>query len=77
MTPTTYGPLWLVVVRVATSACFGARRQVLFALRAYGALLFLATVAGLRVLGLPSRILAVVALNPAMQLHSSPTRTTT
>jgi len=41
----------------------------LFALRAYGALLFLATVAGLRVLGLPSRILAVVALNPAMQLE--------
>ena len=68
MTPTTYGPLWLVVVRVATSAA-PALAGKLFALRAYGALLFLATVAGLRVLGLPSRILAVVALNPAMQLE--------
>lgn len=68
MTPTTYGPLWLVAVRVATAAAPTLAGK-LIALRVYGALLFLATIAGLRALGLPSRILAVVALNPAMQLE--------
>ena len=68
MTPTTYGPLWLVVVRTATLAAPTLAGK-LIALRVYGALLFLATIAGLRVLGLPSRVLAVVALNPAMQLE--------
>jgi hypothetical protein len=68
MTPTTYGPLWLVAVRVATAAAPTLAGK-LIALRVYGALLFLATIAGLRSLGLPSRILAVVALNPAMQLE--------
>ncbi|MGR4065640.1 MAG: hypothetical protein ACLQPV_09385 [Vulcanimicrobiaceae bacterium] len=68
MTPTTYGPLWLVVVRAATSIAPTLAGK-LFALRAYGAVLFVAMVAGLRVLGLPLRLIAVVALNPAMQLE--------
>ncbi len=68
MTPTTYGPVWLVLVRDVTASGPTLLAK-LMALRVYGALLLLALVTGLRVLGLPRRLIAVVAVNPAIQLE--------
>ncbi len=68
MTATTYGPLWLLAVRAMTAA--GAT---LFAklvlLRAAGLALLVAFVAALHYLGMPRRLVAVAALNPALHLE--------
>jgi hypothetical protein len=65
---TPYGPLWLVVAGLVTSVAptlFGK----LMALRVFGVLVYLGVLAGLRALGLPSRIQNVFALNPGLMFQ--------
>jgi hypothetical protein len=68
MTPTTYGPLWLVVARLVTGA-FPTLFAKVLAFRLYGGVLLLILLAVLRALGLPARLVGIVALNPAIQLE--------
>jgi hypothetical protein len=65
MAPTTYGPLWIAVARAVTEP-FGSLVLKLYALRALGALLLGCFVLLLRASGVSPRLLAVVALNPAL-----------
>jgi hypothetical protein len=63
-----YGPLWLVVAPLVTSALPTLLSKML-ALRVLSALLFLALLAGLHALGTPARIRNVAALNPGLMLQ--------
>ena len=68
MTPMTYGPLWPVVASLVSGAVptlFGK----LIAFRLYGAALLLCLLSILRSMGLPARIIGIVALNPAIHLE--------
>jgi hypothetical protein len=66
--PTLYGPLWLVLIRVVT-----ALGPTLFAKlmlwRVFCAAAYLALLLALRAYGVPARILTVAALNPGMMLQ--------
>jgi hypothetical protein len=66
--PAPYGPLWIGIAWIVTFA-FPSLVAKLIALRVFGALSAVAFVAGLRALGMPSRILTVAALNPAIALQ--------
>ncbi len=68
MVPTTYGPLWIAVVRLITSAVPTLVLK-LFALRAFAVALFVALLLLLRAYGLSTRMLALVALNPALHFE--------
>ncbi|MBD5657688.1 MAG: hypothetical protein IAI50_21305 [Candidatus Eremiobacteraeota bacterium] len=65
ISPSPYGPAWIALSKVATSALPTFHAQLL-ALRALGVLAFAATLVALRLLGFPAISLAVVALNPAL-----------
>ena len=65
MPPTTYGPLWLAVARTVTEP-FTTLAMKLVALRTLGAASLAGLVLLLRAYGVPARILAIVALNPAL-----------
>ena len=68
MTPMTYGPLWPVVASLVSGAVptlFGK----LIAFRLYGAALLLCLLSILWSMGLPARIIGIVALNPAIHLE--------
>lgn len=65
MPPTTYGPLWLAVARGVTEF-FGTLAYKLYAFRILGALLLGAFVLLLRAYKVSPRVLAIVALNPAL-----------
>jgi hypothetical protein len=68
MLPAPYGPLWIALSQVVLGA-FPALLGKLIVLRVLGALALAAIIAGLRALGMPIRILALVALNPALALQ--------
>jgi hypothetical protein len=61
----TYGPLWMAVARMVTEFAPTLLLK-MSALRLLGAALLGALVALLRAYGVPARILAVVAVNPAL-----------
>jgi hypothetical protein len=63
-----YGPLWLVVARLVTSVAATLLGKLL-ALRVFSVLAYLAALAGLRALRMPSRIIAVFALNPGLMFQ--------
>ncbi|MBV8155975.1 MAG: hypothetical protein JOY98_16270 [Candidatus Eremiobacteraeota bacterium] len=63
--PAPYGPVWLALARWVTDP-FPALAGKLMALRALGALSYLGLLAALRAYGVPSRILAVAAVNPLL-----------
>ncbi|MBV8197985.1 MAG: hypothetical protein JO263_07605, partial [Candidatus Eremiobacteraeota bacterium] len=65
MPPSLYGPLWMAIVAAVTSAAAGLLGKILL-LRWFGVVMLLALLAGLRVLALPGRVLAVTAMNPAV-----------
>jgi hypothetical protein len=62
---TPYGPLWIPVVSLVTSLAPTLLGKLL-ALRAFGLMLYLLVIAGLRALGMPARIRNVFALNPGL-----------
>jgi len=64
-TSTVYGPLWLPLVAMIVGGVSGLLAKLL-ALRAANLLFFIALLALLSASGLPRRILAVAALNPAL-----------
>ena len=68
MPPSTYGPLWLALAHTIT-APFGTLLTKMLALRALGAAALAATFILLRAMRTPSRILMLVALNPALYLQ--------
>ena len=63
--PTPYGPLWLASAWLVT-APFASLLGKIAALRGLGAAAFVALPLLLRALGLPPRIVAIAALNPAL-----------
>jgi hypothetical protein len=63
--PAPYGPLWIALARLFTAAA-PALLSKLLAFRLFGALSFLALLGSLRAYGVPSRILAIAAVNPAI-----------
>jgi hypothetical protein len=66
--PTLYGPLWIVLVRIVTffgATLFGK----LVAWRVFCVALYVALLGGLRALRVPQRIFAVAALNPGLMLQ--------
>ena len=63
--PAPYGPLWLALVRLVTEPVPGLLGKLL-ALRAFGALGVAALLGALRACGVPPRIVAIAALNPAL-----------
>jgi hypothetical protein len=65
--PAPYGPLWLLIARVAT-AWLPTLLSKLLALRIFGALCLISVVAAMKRLGLPRRLLVVTMLNPALAL---------
>jgi hypothetical protein len=68
MLPSPYGPLWSVVSQLAL-APFASLLGKLLALRGLGLLSYVALLAALRAFGVPSRTLAVAALNPGLLLQ--------
>lgn len=64
-TPTLYGPLWIPIVQLVMSLGSTLLTKMV-AYRVFCALLFAALVALLRAQGQPQRIVAAVALNPAL-----------
>lgn len=66
--PMTYGPLWPAIVRLATFFTPTLLGKML-ALRALGALMLVLLVLLLRAYGVPTRVLSLVALNPAMHFQ--------
>jgi hypothetical protein len=67
-TATLYGPLWLAIDRLVTASAPTLLTKIV-ALRVFNGLLYAAAIALLRGLGMPRRILVVVALNPAMMFQ--------
>jgi hypothetical protein len=63
--PATYGPLWIAIAGIVT-APFASLFAKMMALRCFGALLLGGLVVLLRAYGAPARMLAIVALNPAL-----------
>ncbi|MBV8490866.1 MAG: hypothetical protein JO199_10095 [Candidatus Eremiobacteraeota bacterium] len=63
--PAPYGPLWISVVQIVTWP-FASLLGKLIALRAFGAVCVVATIAALRAAGVAPRAVAVAALNPAL-----------
>ncbi|HTX59247.1 MAG TPA: hypothetical protein VMH02_06165 [Verrucomicrobiae bacterium] len=68
MLPSPYGPLWTACATLVTAA-FGSLLGKLFALRLFGLGCVLALLAALRAFGVPRRVVALVALNPAIALE--------
>jgi hypothetical protein len=68
MPPTTYGPLWIAIARLVTSAAPSLMTKLL-ALRIFNAALFASLVLLLRADGLPVRTLSLIALNPALSFE--------
>jgi hypothetical protein len=66
--PTLYGPLWLVLIAVVTSAG-GTLIAKMFAWRVFSALVFVALIFALQAYGVPSRVRVVTALNPGLLLQ--------
>jgi len=64
----TYGPLWLLLAR-ATGAVAPALAGKLLAFRALALAFFGLTLLALRGCGLPTRVLAIAAANPGLQLQ--------
>ncbi len=63
-----YGPLWIEITAVVTGAAPSLLAKLL-ALRVFGVLMLIAFLAALNALRLPSRIITVAALNPALALQ--------
>jgi hypothetical protein len=63
--PAPYGPLWLALAGIVT-APFSTLLGKIVALRVFGAICYAALIAALRAYGVPGRVLAVAAVNPAI-----------
>ncbi|MBV8375059.1 MAG: hypothetical protein JO302_06075 [Candidatus Eremiobacteraeota bacterium] len=65
MLPAPYGPLWLTLARLVTESAPTLLAK-LVALRVFGAACFVALLMCLRAYGVPPRLLAIAAVNPAI-----------